>query len=64
MDLLVKVYVQYVTLPGWKTSISNAKSFDDLPENCQKYIVFIETALKVNIEWIGVGPNRANMIKK
>ena len=64
MDILANVEVKYITLRGWKTSISSAKTFSDLPENCQKYIEFIETALKVNIDWIGVGPSRSNMIRK
>lgn len=54
----------YVTLPGWKQSIVAAKTIDDLPENCQKYIGFIEEFLGVPIEWIGVGPGRESMVKK
>jgi hypothetical protein len=27
--------VEYETLPGWKEDISKAKSFEDLPKNCQ-----------------------------
>lgn len=56
--------VVYVTLPGWQTSIASAGSFEDLPENCRKYIIFIEKFLSVPIEWIGVGPGRESMIKK
>lgn len=54
----------YDVLPGWKTSISSAKSFEELPENCKKYIAFIEGFLGVPIEWIGVGPGRESMVKK
>jgi adenylosuccinate synthase len=64
LDLLAKVEVVYVVLPGWKTSISSTKSFEKLPENCRKYVEFIERFLKVSIGWIGVGPGRESMVKK
>ncbi|EMD38047.1 hypothetical protein CERSUDRAFT_113196 [Gelatoporia subvermispora B] len=64
LELLAKVEVVYVTLPGWKTSISSVTSFDALPDNCKKYIGFIEEFLDVPIEWIGVGPGRESMLKK
>lgn len=54
--------MQYETLPGWKTDISGIKKFEDLPENCQKYVHFIENYLGVKIEWIGVGPARDSTI--
>jgi len=62
LDRLAKVEVQYETLPGWKTDISGIKKFEDLPENCQKYVHFIENYLGVKIEWIGVGPARDSTI--
>jgi adenylosuccinate synthase len=61
---LAKVDVIYVTLPGWRKSIVDAKSAENLPENCKKYIAFIEDFLGVPIEWIGVGPEREHMLKK
>lgn len=64
LDLLAKVEVEYDTLPGWNTSIENARTYEELPENCKKYIEYIEQSLKVPIEWIGVGPGRECMIKK
>ena len=30
------------TLPGWKTDIRGIRNYEDLPENCRKYIEFIE----------------------
>ena len=64
LELLSKVEVVYVVLPGWKTSIASVKTYSELPENCQKYVVFIEQFLGVQIEWIGVGPGRQSMLKK
>ncbi|EKM54937.1 uncharacterized protein PHACADRAFT_255169 [Phanerochaete carnosa HHB-10118-sp] len=64
LGVLENVKVQYVTLPGWQTSIANITSYDALPENCKKYIEFIEEFLVTPIEWIGVGPGRESMITK
>ncbi|KAI0929295.1 hypothetical protein AcW1_006278 [Taiwanofungus camphoratus] len=64
LELLAKVDVVYVTLPGWKKSIESATSVGDLPENCKKYIAFIEEFLGIPVEWIGVGPGRESMVKK
>lgn len=64
LDVLEKVEVQYVTLSGWQTSIASTTSYAALPENCKKYIEFIEEFLATPIEWIGVGPGRESMITK
>ena len=64
VSILAKVDVDYVTLPGWNTSITDITSYDALPENCRKYIEFIEASLGVPVEWIGVGPGRSSMLTK
>ena len=64
LEKLKAVEVSYVTLPGWKTSVGAVTSYGELPENCQKYVRFIEEYLNVPIEWIGVGPGRESMIRK
>lgn len=46
-EVLHRVEVQYETLPGWKSDTSAARSFEDLPENAQKYVRFIEEQLGV-----------------
>ena len=30
--------VEYITMPGWKTSIADCRSYDELPVNCKNYI--------------------------
>ncbi|KAI9291210.1 adenylosuccinate synthase [Neoconidiobolus thromboides FSU 785] len=62
LSILSEVQVEYVTLPGWSEDISNIRSFDALPENCKKYVLFIENFLNVKVKWIGVGPSRDAMI--
>ena len=64
LDVLEKVEVEYVTFPGWKSSIEQIKSYDALPDNCKKYVEYIEKFLKVPIKWIGVGPARESMVTK
>ncbi|XP_006461460.1 hypothetical protein AGABI2DRAFT_205248 [Agaricus bisporus var. bisporus H97] len=64
LDILDRVEVEYVTLPGWKSSIANTKTYEELPDNCRKYVEFIEDHIGVPIEWIGVGPERESMVKK
>jgi len=64
LELLGRVEVEYVTLPGWKASIADARSYEKLPENCRKYVEFIESRLGIPIEWIGVGPGRESMLMR
>jgi adenylosuccinate synthase len=64
LDLLSKVQVEYVTLSGWQTSIEGVTTYDSLPENCRRYVEFIEQFTNVPIKWIGVGPGRESMIIK
>ncbi|XP_053157932.1 adenylosuccinate synthetase isozyme 2 isoform X3 [Hemicordylus capensis] len=62
-EVLNKIEVQYETLPGWNTDISNARTFDELPVNAQNYVRFIEMELGVPVKWIGVGKSRESMIQ-
>ncbi|SOV07021.1 Adenylosuccinate synthetase [Ustilago sp. UG-2017a] len=64
LEVLAKVEVEYKTLPGWQQDISKAQTWEELPENCRKYVEFIEQFLGVKIEWIGVGPARESMIHR
>ncbi|KAL9715469.1 Adenylosuccinate synthase [Leucoagaricus gongylophorus] len=64
LELLAGIQVEYITLPGWKTSIGNIRSYSELPENCQKYVEFIESRIGIPVEWIGVGPGRESMLRK
>ena len=40
--------VEYITMPGWKTSIADCRSFDDLPVNCKNYILKAQELLGKN----------------
>lgn len=41
-EVLQRVEVQYETLPGWNSDTSAARSFEELPENAQKYVRYVE----------------------
>lgn len=64
LEVLSNVQVEYEILPGWTEDISNCRTFDELPENCQKYILRVQELLGIPIRWIGVGPNRADVIDR
>jgi len=61
-DELHQVEVEYLTLPGWKVSTENARSFSDLPANAQEYIRTIESHVGVPVRWVGVGKDRDSVI--
>ena len=52
----------YETLPGWKCDIRGIKDYEDLPENCRKYIEFIEEKIGFPITMISNGPGRNDII--
>ena len=39
--------VEYITMPGWKSSIAGCKVYEDLPANAKKYIETIEQYLNI-----------------
>jgi adenylosuccinate synthase len=48
----------YKILPGWKSDISAARSFADLPKAAQDYVKFLEEQSGAPISAIGVGQAR------
>ncbi len=50
------------TLPGWKSDIRGIKEYDKLPENCRKYIEFVEEQLGFPITMVSNGPGRDEII--
>lgn len=60
--LLKKAKPVYETLPGWKCDIRGIKKYEDLPENCRKYIEFVEEKIGFPITMISNGPGRDDII--
>ena len=59
---LKKAKPVYEVLPGWKEEIRGITEYDKLPENCRKYIEFIEKELGVPIKMVSNGPGRHEII--
>lgn len=51
-----KPVMEYVD--GWKTDISGARTWEELPENARKYVEMIEEAIGCHITYVSVGPER------
>ena len=49
-------------LPGWKCDIRGIKKYEDLPENCRKYIEFVEEHIGYPIIMVSNGPGRDDII--
>ena len=49
-------------LPGWKSDIRGIRKYEELPENCRKYIEFIEKEIGYPITIISNGPGRDDII--
>lgn len=54
----------YHEFAGWIEDISQIKSFDDLPQTAQEYILYIEKALGIPVRTISVGPDRMQIIHR
>lgn len=59
---LAKAKPVYEVLPGWKEDVSGIREYDKLPENCKKYIEFIEKEIGVKISMVSNGPSREDII--
>lgn len=59
---LAKAKPVYEVLPGWECDIAGIREYDKLPENCRKYIEFIEKEIGVPITMVSNGPKREDII--
>mmetsp|Transcript_15473 Transcript_15473/g.31318 ORF Transcript_15473/g.31318 Transcript_15473/m.31318 type:complete len:541 (-) Transcript_15473:2435-4057(-) len=64
LKTMSEIEVIYETLPGWTEDISQARNFDDLPVNAQRYVLRVQELLGVPVRWIGCGANRLDMIDR
>ena len=60
--LLEKAKPVYVTLPGWKQDVRGIRRYEDLPENCRRYIEFIEKEIECPLTMLSNGPKRDEII--
>ena len=59
---LEKAKPVFTKLPGWKCDIRGIKKYEDLPENCRKYIEFVEEQIGFPITMVSNGPGREDII--
>ena len=50
------------TLPGWKEDIRGIRKYEELPENCRRYVEFIEQQIGYPITMVSNGPGREDII--
>lgn len=50
------------TLPGWRSDIRGIRNYEDLPENCRRYVEFIEEQIGYPITLVSNGPARDDVI--
>jgi adenylosuccinate synthase len=49
-------------LPGWRAPLDGAASREAMPEPARRYVEFVETALEVPVELVGVGAARERVL--
>lgn len=49
-------------LPGWNCDIRGIRKYEELPENCRRYVEFVEEKLGFPITMVSNGPGREDII--
>ena len=49
-------------LPGWNCDVRGITKYEDLPENCRRYVEFIEKELEIPVTMVSNGPGRHELI--
>ncbi len=62
LEELAKCKPIYETLPGWQQDTSGCRTFEELPENAQKYILRLEELCGLPVALVAVGPDREQII--
>ena len=62
--VLERVEPLYEELEGWCCDISGAQSWDDLPAQALRYLDLMEEAAGAPVEFISIGPDREQLIRR
>ena len=62
-SVLHEVTPVYETFPGWKTDITSATKYDELPSAAKQYVKFLEETIGVAISLVSVGPGREQFVR-
>ena len=49
-------------MEGWKCDISGVRTWEDLPVQAQKYVLYLEQAIGCHIGYVSVGPERDSIV--
>ncbi|MBQ7712596.1 MAG: adenylosuccinate synthetase, partial [Clostridia bacterium] len=49
-------------LKGWKTDVSGARKWEDLPEEARAYVLYIEKKIGCFISYVSVGAERESVV--
>ena len=61
---LEKAKPVFTKLPGWKCDIRGIKKYEELPENCRRYIEFVEKEIEAPVAMVSNGPGRDDIIMR
>ena len=61
-EKLMRAKPVWKVLPGWKCDIRGIRNYEELPENCRKYIEFVEEQIGYPITMVSNGPSRDDII--
>ena len=59
---LKKAKPVWKVLPGWKCDITGIRRYEELPENCRRYVEFIEKQIGFPVTMVSNGPGRDDII--
>ncbi|MBR2519005.1 MAG: adenylosuccinate synthase [Selenomonadaceae bacterium] len=62
LKILANVEPVYETFAGWKTDITKARRYEDLPENARKYLERMAKVTGIKLGIVSVGANRDQTI--
>jgi adenylosuccinate synthase len=54
----------YEELDGWTEDISRCRTFEELPDNAQAYVLRLEELIGARVSAVGVGPGREETIQR
>lgn len=61
-ETLARAKPIYETLPGWNESLSDCRTWEDLPETARAYVERIEALSEVPVAAVSIGPDRVETI--
>ena len=62
-ELDAQIRPVFTELPGWNTDLTGIRSKEQFPGELNDYIAFLEKELKVPVKYVGVGPDREQIIE-